>query len=413
VTERPLLLVIGAGTQTYREYAFISVAEAFRIWLFADRVPTWELPYLTGHTVLDTADAAGMAAPAAAIGPDAVLTWDDTRVVQTASLAEALSLPGAGPDAALCCRDKHRTRTALAAAGVPQAGSELVTSLGAARAAAERIGYPVVLKPQALNASMGVVRVDSPDQLAARFRVARGATAPGGRATEVEPGGVLVEEYLDGPEVSADAGWIDGSLLPGLVARKQVGYPPYFEEVGHLVDGTDPLQSDPQLWAVVEAAHQAIGFRTGWTHTELRLTPAGPKVIEINARLGGDRIPQLGIVALGVDGPAAAAALAAGEKPTVLPTRRRAAAVRFLYPSGNCIARAVHVDRDRLPACVSAVEVVAAPGQELLLPPAGHVSSRYALALAVADTGAECLAGLAAVDSAVRLDVLAPRAVRR
>lgn len=403
------LLVVGAGSRTYREYAFRSVAAAHPVHLLADRPPTWELPYLAGHGLVDTSDPAALLAAAADLAPAGVLTWDDTRVVQTATVAEKLGLPGAGTAAALACRDKHRTREALAAAGVPQAASVLVETLPAARAAAEQVGYPLVLKPRALNASMGVVRVDEPAQLAARFRIARGARPPAGMTTtEVPPGGVLVEEYLDGEEVSVDAAWVDGAMLPAFVARKRTGWPPYFEETGHVVDAADPLRTDPALLDVVAAAHRAVGFGSGWTHTELRLTTAGPRVVEVNARLGGDRIPQLGQLALGIDAALAAATVATGGRPDLAPDRARAAAIGFRYPESAGTARAVVVDRTLLPAGVE-VEVVALPGQDLALPPAGHVTGRYALVLAVAGTAAEALAAVDAAAPAVRLHLLPTR----
>jgi biotin carboxylase len=405
------LLLVSAGAQAYREYSLRSLAAAYDVWLFGDREPGWERPYLAGHAVLDTTDPAAMLAAAADLGCAGVLTWDDTRAVAAAEVATALGLPTSPPAAVLCCRDKHRTRTALAAAGVPQARSALVTTVAAARAAAAELGYPVVLKPRALNASIGVVRVDAPDQLARRFRLARTAVAAG--VTELPPGDVLVEEYLEGPEISVDAGWRAGRPALAFVARKQCGFPPYFEEVGHVVDAADPLAGDPRLREVVAAAHAAVGFTTGWTHTEVRLTAGGPKIVEINPRLGGDRIPDVAGLAFGVDAALAAAAVACGQPVAAEPTRRRVAAIRFLYPPEDCIVRAVRVHADRLPAGVAAAVPLALPGQQLRLPPAGHVSGRYALVTAAGETGPGCLADLDAAAAAIDLEVLpGPVAVR-
>ncbi|MFJ2738091.1 acetyl-CoA carboxylase biotin carboxylase subunit family protein [Streptomyces sp. NPDC087440] len=398
------LVLVGAGSQAYREYLLRSVAAAYEVHLLADRGPLWEAPYLTGHTVLDTTDVAAMADAVRGLSCEGVMTWDDTRVVHTAELARLLGLPGSDPQAMLRCRDKRATREALREAGVPQARSELATSLPQARAAAALVGYPLVLKPRALNASTGVVKVDAPERLSAGFRLARGAKAPG--AVEVAPGDVLVEEYLDGPEISFDAAWYEGRMHPAFVARKECGFAPYFEETGHVVDAADPLLTDPAVLDVVAAAHAAVGFTTGWTHTELRLTAAGPKVVEINARIGGDRIPDIGRLALGVDAALAAARVACGAAPDVTPDRHRVAAVRFLYPPADCIAREVVVDTGALPAPVDTALAIALPGQELRLPPNGHVSSRYALLTSVAATEAECWAALEKASGAVRLEVL-------
>ncbi len=403
---RPLVLLVGTGTRTYREYLLRAAAAEFDLWLCSDRDLGWEAPHLVGHTMLDTGDVDALTAAAKAVTPDGVLTWDDTRVVHAARLAEALGLPTSPPSAVLACRDKHLTRRTLHAAGVPQARSVLVGSLREARAAAAEIGFPLVLKPRALNASMGVVAVESPEQLASRYRIARGASLA--TVTEAAAGDVLVEEYLDGDEISIDAAWHEGRPSGVFVARKQLGFAPCFEETGHVVDAGDPLLADRDLLDLLTNAHEAVGVHTGWTHTEVRLTGHGPKIVEINARLGGDRIPEVARLATGIDAACVAAEVACGHPPRTAPRTAppRTAAVRFLYPPGDVLAKAVRIDHDRLPTAVHSAEVIAMPGQELRLPPRGHVSGRYALLTAVADTAAECAAALDEGTAAVHLDVL-------
>src|SRR5262249_24067336 len=139
-----------------------------------------------------------------------VLSWDEARILQSAKVAAALGLPGGDPDMVMRCRDKHQTRTALAAAGVPQPRSVMVSSVDDALAAAAMIGYPVGLKPRAMAASLGVVRVDTPEELAARFTFARDTHVPGAWHYDV----VLVEEYATGPEISFDAAVHRGTVYP-------------------------------------------------------------------------------------------------------------------------------------------------------------------------------------------------------
>ena len=126
------------------------------------------------------------------------------------------------------------------------------------------------------------------------------------------------------------------------------------------------------------------------------------RVVSILADSGADALVTRSAPAL------IAAEVACGREPIVRPTRHRAAAVCFLYPDRNAIARDIVVDRDHLPSTVVDVEPIAMPGQELRLPPDGHVSSRYALLTAVADTPAQCLADLGRAAGAVRLECLDP-----
>jgi biotin carboxylase len=264
---------------------------------------------------------------------------------------------------------------------------------------AELLGYPVVLKPRAMAASLGVVRVDTPEELTERFPFVIGTTVPGAWQYDV----VLVEEYLTGPEISVDAAVYHGDVLPMFLAHKEVGYPPYFEEVGHVVDAADPLLEDPDVLRVVRDAHAALGFTDGMTHTELKLTPAGPKVVEVNARLGGDLIPYLGLRTSGMDPGLAAADVACGERPVPAPDRSLVGAVRFFYVDEDMTVGAVEVDRSGLPDAVDRVVILAEPGDKVSPPPKGTLWGRVAYATAVAETAAECADALDAVEAALTI----------
>lgn len=400
------LLVVGTGGRAYREYLLASIGRAYRVHLLVGAEPTWEREHVAGWTVLDLADTVGaepMIAAARAAGPfDGVLSWDEARVLQVAKIAAALGLPGGDVEAVLRCRDKHLTRQALAAAGVPQAVSVAAATVDEAVAAAERIGWPVVLKPRAMAASLGVVRVDTAAELAERFPFARDTTLPGAwRYPDV-----LVEEYLTGPEVSVDAAVHGGRCVPLCVARKEIGYPPYFEEVGHVVDAADPLLADPGLLGVVQDAHTALGYRDGVTHTELKLTPAGPKVVEVNARLGGDLIPYLGLRASGVDPGLAAASVACGRSPAVAADRKLVGAVRFFYVEhDDTTVGSVSFDPAGLPPAVDRAVPLAEPGEVVSPPPKGTLLGRVAFATAVAGSAEECRAALDAAAAALTVRV--------
>ncbi len=406
---RPLLVVVSSLSRS-REYFFRSVSPHYRLWLLqggagrTDEV-TWELPYLVGHTVVDTLDADAMAGAVRAIPvPVAgILSYDEARIAATAVVAERFGLPTSPPEAVLRCRDKWLTRQALAAAGVPQAASVAVASRDEAVAAAARIGYPVVLKPRNLAASFGVSRADDEAGLLAAYERARSVSLP--EAPERFERDVLVEEFLDGPEISVDAVVAGGLVEPMVVAHKQTGYPPSFEETGHLVDAADPLLADPELVAVLTAAHAAVGYTTGTTHTELRRTAAGFKVIEINGRLGGDMIPLLGLLAGGPDPDVVAAAVACGQPPDTTRGCARVAGIRFYYPDEDVTVGTLQLDEQLLPAQAYEAVLLTGPGERVLLPPRGSAwESRLAHVIAVADTADELRGALEDAAKAIRLE---------
>lgn len=398
-----LLLLVGSGDRRYREYILAAIAPRYRLWLLDVQPPTWQEPYLVGHTVANVADVPSLVAAARAAAVQAgsasgLLTYDEWLVEPTAAAAAELGLPGPPPSAAAACRDKGATRRLLAAAGVPQPRSVPVGSLPEALAAGEAAGYPVVVKSRSMAGSIGVVRANTPAEMAGAYAA---AAAPASSRPGTQP--VLVEEYLDGPEISIDCAVAGGEPRIMAVARKHTGLEPYFEETGHTVDSADPLLHDTVLQEMLRRIHQALSFTCGITHSEFRLTAAGPRLVEVNARLGGDFIPYLCRLATGIDQARAAADLAAGREPDLAPASRRAAGIRFLYPPADCTVRSAAVSSQPLPAAVYRVLVTASPGQELLLPPRGYLS-RYAYVIALADTIAEVEETLGKAELLVEFD---------
>jgi biotin carboxylase len=398
---RPHLLVVATGMRLFREYILRSIAPSYRMHMFLHSEPTWEKEYLDGWTVLEsTLDADAMVAAANELNDrqtiDGVLCWDEARILASAHIAEALGLPGGDVEMINRCRDKHLTRTALDGYGVPQPKSILVETVDQALAVADELGYPVILKPRALAASLGVVKVHSPEELRGNWEFAHDTTVPEAPEYDVK---VLVEEFADGYEISIDSAIFQGQVTPFCLARKVIGYPPYAEEIGHFVDAADPLLADEQLLQVLVDAHKAVAFTDGITHTEIMMTTDGPKVIEINARLGGDHIPYLGLRATGVDPGLAAAAVSCGRPPDLTPDRTLVGGVRFFYVDENDTVLD-SIGFDPVEGADQLVPLMEA-GQTTSPPPAGTLWGRIAFATAVADTVDDCRARLDAAAKAL------------
>jgi biotin carboxylase len=405
--DRPSLLVVRTGMRQFREYLLSSIHTKYRVHMIMGVEPTWELAYISGWTLVEQSlDVPTLVAAARDIDAqehfDGVLCWDETRIVATAHVAKALGLPGGDPDAIVRCRDKRLTREALGAANVPQPGSVQVDSLEDALAAAERFGYPVILKPRDLALSIGVVKVDTPEELTTFYTYT--STLKVVELPDYRPP-VLVEEYVPGEEISVDAAVHRGQVFPLVLARKEIGFPPYCVEVGHYVHGDDPLLDDPQLLGLLHDTHAALGFTDGVTHTEIKLSPQGPRIIEVNGRLGGDMIPYLGLRATGVDTGLAAAAVACGRPPAVLPDRKLVAGVRFFYPEQpDTVIESVRFDEDALPPAIDTLAILAAPGTTKSPPPQGIANGRVAFAVAISPTAQECRAALAGASVALRVN---------
>lgn len=386
---RERLIVVGTGGRPYREYALEALTARYEIGLLVSEAPSWQLAYTSATAVVNVEDPSAIVDATRTLAGDVdrfgLLTWDETLLAASAAAAEQMGVPHMSPEAVASCRDKYRTREALADAGIGAVRHRLVRTAAEAVAAGEEFGYPVVLKPRALAGSVGVVRADAPTDVERFFAMtagARFATLPAGE-------GVLVEEYLDGPEISIDSVACDGEVRCVHIARKRLGFPPFFEEVGHLV--ADCTLDDWYRPArdLVEAAHHALRVVTGVTHAEVRLTAAGPRLVELNGRLGGDLIPLLGRLSTGIDLVVAAAEIALGRRPDLTPTHRRTAEVRFLYPPHDCVVNSVDVSDAATTPGIERAVALTEPGATLLLPPRA-VIPRLAALIAVSDGEREC-----------------------
>ncbi|MCT9075232.1 ATP-grasp domain-containing protein [Streptomyces fulvoviolaceus] len=331
---RPILL-LGAGAPEFREYVLRQIARVRPVVLVDQDSPKWARPYLAAQTAVDLRDPeaaeVSLIKVADQLGAVGVTTYMEHFVELTARITHQLGLPGNSPTAAAACRDKAITRRLLAEHGVPSASSYLAQDADHGVKIARRLGYPVVVKPRGRAGSAGVLRADSDDDVRAAFHRALVDSVLGLEAWSVT--GALVEEYLQGPEISVETVVLAPDQIRIVaVTRKTLGPEPQFQEIGHSVDAADPLLHDSALAGVVTAAVRALRLSRGVLHIELRLTSSGPRVIEVNGRPAGDLIPLLVERATGVNLPQALAVLAAGGTPDLTTTRSEASAIGFMYP---------------------------------------------------------------------------------
>jgi S-sulfo-L-cysteine synthase (3-phospho-L-serine-dependent) len=293
-------------------------------------------------------------------GPIAGVTSSSEYFIATAAeVAGALELPHADHEAIRACRDKGRQRVRLRAGGVPTPGFATVRTPDEAVDAAERIGLPVVVKPVAGSGSIATRLCRD------TMRVRRAAAGVLDGAPGLPPqDAALVEEYLDGPEYSVET--MDDRVVG--ITRKYLGPAPYFLEIGH--DFPAPLDTGDEeaLRAAALEALRALGLGWGPAHVELRLTAAGPRIVEVNPRLAGGMIPRLVEEALGIDLIEHVVAAAAGRARTPEPARNAAASIRFVVADRSGRLAAIHgVDAAKAVPGVVEVAFTRSVGQDIVI----------------------------------------------
>lgn len=275
------------------------------------------------------------------LGFDGVLTSCDYYLPAAAEVAAHLTLPGAAPDAVRDACHKDATRRVLAAAGVPGPRFASCPDWSATAEAARSIGYPVVLKPVDLCAGMFVRRVENEAELSRAYRAL--ADFPVNARGQRRPPQVLVEEFLEGPEISVETVTFDGQTHVIGSTDKSLGGAPAFIETGHMFPAALDADTADEAAGTARRALAALGLDHGVAHTEIKLTAHGPRVVEVNPRPAGNRITELVRHVTGIDLAAAFVDVALGNPPDLTPhdTGLASAAIGFLVPEGAGVLEGV------------------------------------------------------------------------
>jgi biotin carboxylase len=215
--------------------------------------------------------------------------WEPLMLL-AARLRAALGCPGLDVEATVPFRDKEQMKRRLDAAGLRTPHHTEASDIAGCWAAAERIGFPLIVKPIAGAGSADTYRIDGPDDFRAvlpRLRhVAR----------------VSVEEFIDGEEYTFDTITVEGRICyynvawyrpRPLIARSHEWISPAVIALRN--PDAEELAAGVRLGRAVLAA---LGFGTGFTHMEWYRKSDGEVVFgEIGARPpGAHQVDQMNYV---------------------------------------------------------------------------------------------------------------------
>jgi biotin carboxylase len=258
--------------------------------------------------------------------PDGVLTiTSDRAVVAVAAVAEALGLAGIGVEVARGLTNKIEMRRRLEAGGLPQPRFGSARTIEEAREAVAHVGFPNVIKPADSGGQRGVFRLESVDDLEAKFEETLALS---------HRGEVIVEEFVDGTEMNAMAIVRDG-VVTQLTLSDRHRPPGEGFAVGwiHAYPAALDAAGTAEAEALVERTVHALGLRTGIAFPQLIAgTDGSIKVIEAAARIPGGQMADLVKHAVGVDLVEVALRFALGEPVTdeiAAAKHRTPTAIRF------------------------------------------------------------------------------------
>ncbi|MEQ4304229.1 ATP-grasp domain-containing protein [Plantactinospora sp. B6F1] len=270
----PLVVVVGPSEHAQRiRPLFLEAAAAVYDLADVDLIPR-----LRGH------DVTGM------------VTFSEPMLLAASLIAADLGLPFHDAATVRLLTDKAAQRERLRSAGVDSTASRVVSDVAQWDAVVRDLGLPVVVKPVQGVSSRNTVLIGEREAGRAQLdRLLR------------EEGRVVAEEYLRGVEVDPPFGdyvSVETVVHQGerchLAITGKLRLAPPFRECGQFWPARlDPATREAVLLSADQAV-KALDVRTGILHTEFKLTPDGPRIIEVNGRAGG-YIPELARRAAGID----------------------------------------------------------------------------------------------------------------
>ena len=305
----------------------------------------------------------------------------ENPLLMMAHLAREFNFPFPAPEVIRRARDKYLMKQAFLTNDVPCARGRLCSDIDElSRIDWERWTFPLIIKPVDSYSSRGVIRVENREQLFIAFPQS---------ARFSSNGQVLLEEFLEGPEVSVEGVTFGGKTKLAQITDKVITPYPHTVELAHYQPSALPDTIQEEIKKVVARAIRALGIDHSGSHTELKITPQGPKIIEIGSRLGGDYISShLTFLSTGIDLNRAVAQIAMGEAPDVTPNHRRFSAIRYVnWEAGRRVRGARPVDLLLRNPKVAHAGIMVKTGD--LLPEVTESANRHAFLITSADSREE------------------------
>ena len=278
------------------------------------------IPLADEYFNVSTIDEEGVFEAAKAFRADGIMTLaTDMPMRALAHACQKLGLTGISYDTALRSTDKAAMIQAFAAADVAHPWFQIARG---GKLEAPPPSYPLITKPTDNSGSRGVMLVHGPEELEQALLY----SSENGRG-----GDVMVEEYMQGPEVSVEIMADEGRIHVLQITDKLTTGAPHFVEMGHSQPSRLPGDTQAAIRDLATQAVQAVGINNGPAHVEIIVTKDGPKMVELGARMGGDCITShLVPLSTGIDMVGSTIRCALGLPMELQPTLQKGSAIRFI-----------------------------------------------------------------------------------
>lgn len=288
------------------------------------------IPYADEFFEVSTIDIDKVAETANAFHADGIMTLaTDMPMRSVAKAAEVCGRPGISMDTAIKATDKGEMIKAFEGHDVEHPWYYIALDKDTFERVKEKITYPCIMKPTDNAGSRGVVLAHNLEELEEEYSYTVG---------ESRKGGVIIEEYMEGPEVSVEVMVVNGEPHVLQVTDKITTGAPHFVEMGHTQPSRLGSDNVAKISDLAMRAVKAVGINCGPAHVEIMLTKNGPKMVELGARMGGDCITtHLVPLSTGIDMVRNTLEIACGIETDIEPKFEKGSAIRYFKTESGVI----------------------------------------------------------------------------
>lgn len=292
---------------------------------------------------------------------DGIMTLaTDMPMRSVAKVSKEMCLVGIDEETALKATNKSEMRKALKNYGVPVPKFYTVSNIEEYIEVVKKFEGSFIVKPVDSSGSRGIYEIKdfkNKELIYNAFEYSKSFS---------NNGDVIVEEYMEGPEVSVETLSINGECNVIQITDKLTTGAPHYVEIGHSQPTIHSKELVRRITDITIAANKAIGIESGPSHTEIIITNEGPKIVELGARLGGDNITtHLVPLSTGVDMVESCIKIALGEKVGVDIKCNKGAAIRYFSQHEGTIESIIGLDEAKKYPGIKQISVVHGVGEKI------------------------------------------------
>jgi len=279
----------------------------------------------------------------------------DIGVVTVGCIVDSMGLPGNGRTVSERCCNKIQTRRRLTESGVTQPCYRVIKSPEDALGAAKEMGFPCIVKAPDSSGSRGVVKVHSASEI-------YNACAEASKFARCDE--LLIEGFIDGLEIGAQAFSIDHHCVSVWVHDDAVSPPPHIIPIGHSFPSSLPISILSEVETSVRMCIDALGIASGPSNIDIIIgRDERPYIIEVGARIGATCLPELIQYHTDIDWVGAAVLAALGDTPALTSSAQKCCAAYIIEAPCDGVLKSYEIPDDLLRhPDILEFEITAKPG---------------------------------------------------